>query len=418
MKKIKNSFLLVASILIGAITLISCGGEESDSVSFSLSTETLTLNFEKGSRGEFQIITDGSWAIIKTPSFAEVSKTRGEGNATITVVSRERNEGEFAREDDIIVEVDGGGSKSIKVTQEKMQGCYTEPSDILLMSDGFAFHVNCGPYTKYFYWNVYKQSTYNTKSKSEVISEMTKDENKRVDYEAGDIFSFYKATANTQYVIVTLSYADNNVEGEFVETAVSTKTTSNQPYAYLYTHSADKEQEIDDNSIIKIDNSYYFCWYAEKNAYCKDYYTYAAASKDKFTTYNLMTNENFPKLAFYLKLEIMKNGEDHSTNINELNGKYSIGRETFFAPQLNNGWSFLSCAYGVDKYCQVVTWGTNSNGELSGSINCLYWQDISYGSGIRTATIKQFDQSKYEGEGIMEYTPAKDLENIQLTQIK
>lgn len=414
MSKFKKVFVLLVSILSGCLTFTSCGSDP-EPVPFSLSTESITLNFEKGSRAEFQISTEGEWSITKTPTFVEVSRTHGEGNATITVVARERNDGEFSKEDNIIIEVKGADPSvlSINVIQEKMQGCYAEPSNALLMSDGFAFNINCGPTTKYFYWGVYRQSSYNTKSRTEIINEISKDDSKRCEPTIdGGVFSFYKASASTQYVIVTQSYAENGAIGDFVEFPVTTKSSSNQPGANLYF--SEEDESTDKNSILYYNNNYYFCWYAQMNSYCKEYYTYAAASKDKFSTYNWMISENFPKLAFYIRQEIQKNGEDHATSINSL----SMGREMFFAAQIQDSWSFLSCAYGVDKYCQVITWGTNSNGELSGEINGIYWDSIDYSSSVKAHLVKSSGHNLNYGEGITEFTPAKDFANLELVRIK
>lgn len=414
MKTIKNNLAIAISFIFGMVMFVACG-DDSDSVSFSLSTESVTLNFEKGSRGEFQIITEGTWSITKTPSFVEVSKTHGEGNATITIVARERNDGTFAREDVLNVEVEGASPSvlSITIIQEKMVGCYAEPSNALLMSDGFAFNINCGPSTKYFYWKVYNQNTYNKKSRSEILSEMTSDTNRRLQPDiSGGCFTYYNASANTQYVVVTQSYAENDAVGEFVEYPLTTKSSSNQPTATLYT--SQEGDGVDANGILNYNGDYYFCWWAEKNAYCKDYYTYAVAANDKFDSYNWMSNGNYPKIAFYIRQEIQKNGEDHSTTINNL----SMGREMFYAAQINDAWSFLSCAYGVDKYCQVVTWGTNSNGDLSGKINCLYWDDINYTSKSRANAKAMVIPEQNNGDGIEEYTPASEFANLKLTRLK
>ena len=416
MKSIKSVFSFTISLVLSVVVFMACSSDSSSSVEFSLSTESLTLNFEKGSRAEFQIITEGSWSITRIPSFVEVSKTHGEGTEIITVVARERNDGEFVREDVLTVEVDGGSPSSlnINVIQEKMVGCYAEPSNALLMSDGFAFSINCGPSTKYFYWNVYSQNTYNKKSKNEILAEITKDANKRIQPSLdGGCFSYYNASENTQYVIVTQSYAENDAVGEFVEFPVTTKSTNNQPKATLY--SSEEDEDVDKNGILKYQNDYYFCWYAQKNSYCKDYYTYAVASKDKFSSFSWMESGNFPKIAFYIRQEIQKDGEDHVTSINNL----SMGREQFYAAQINDAWSFLSCAYGVDKYCQVVTWGTNSNGDLSGLLYCLYWNNIDYSSKSRVSCKKaQYSPQPNEDEGIAEYAPASEMEGIKLIRIK
>lgn len=295
----------------------------------------------------------------------------------------------------------GGGSG-----QSNSQ-CFTEPTSILQLTDGFAFRMNFGSETQYFYWHVYSQTNYNRKSEQEIISEMTSDASQRITPRNDMVFSFYNASAYTQYVIVTISY-NNNQMGELVATPVTTKSTSNQPYASLYSSAAN--ENVDNNSIYKYNDNYYFCWYAEKNAYCKEYYTYAAAGNSKFSTFNWMESGNHAKIAFYIWQEIQRDGADHSTSINEM----QMGREYFYAKQFNNDWTYLQCAYGSDKYCQVITWGTNANDELSGVINILYWDDISYSSASRA--IKHVTKHD-NGEGIKEVFSMKDFDDIQLVRI-
>ena len=237
---------------------------------------------------------------------------------------------------------------------------------------------------------------------------MTKDSNKRMTPQNDMVFSFYKASAFTQYVIVTISYSEDKM-GDIVTTPVTTKSTSNQPYTTLYT--SEEDETTDKNSIYKYNDNYYFCWYAEKNAYCKEYYTYAAAASSKFATYDWMESENNVKIAFYIWQEIQKDGTDHNTSINNM----QMGREYFYAKQFNNDWSFLPCAYGSDKYCQVITWGTSANDELSGVVRILYWENISYSSSSRP---KMRELSNSNGEGIKEVFSMKDFENVNLIRIK
>ena len=92
-----------------------------------------------------------------------------------------------------------------------------------------------------------------------------------------------------------------------------------------------------------------------------------------------------------------------------------MGREKFYAKQFNNNWSFFPCAYGSDKYCQVVTWGTSANDELSGLIKILYWDDISYSSASR-AKVHIADNNN--GEGVKEMFSIKDFDNMNLIRIK
>lgn len=238
--------------------------------------------------------------------------------------------------------------------------CYTEPTNILLMSDGLAFNWKFGTNTKYYYWSFFTQSEYNKMSESEVIRKVvTGNIEDRCQPDNSDFACVYNCHSSTTYVIVTVSFANGDQQGEIVVTPLSTKTANNQPRAAI-----DDVSYYSDNS-----NNTYYGWTTKMNTYSKEYYTYAAASPDEFYTYRLMSYEYTPMVAWLLRNEITKNGEDHTTSINvqkSLNWNFNNGRDYFFAAQLRDGTSYLRAFQNVDKYFLLITWATGNNNELSG----------------------------------------------------
>ena len=133
-----------------------------------------------------------------------------------------------------------------------------------------------------------------------------------------DFACVYNCHSSTTYVIVTVSFANGDQQGEIVVTPLSTKTANNQPRAAI-----DDVSYYSDNS-----NNTYYGWTTKMNTYSKEYYTYAAASPDEFYTYRLMSYEYTPMVAWLLRNEITKNGEDHTTSINvqkSLNWNFNNG---------------------------------------------------------------------------------------------
>ena len=194
--------------------------------------------------------------------------------------------------------------------------CYTEPSNILLMSDGLAFNWTYGSDTKYFYWETFTQDEYNKLSESEIIKRVvTNDTDDRITPDYDDLACVYNCKESTSYVIVTISFSEGDKQGDIVKTPMTTKSTKNQPSA-----------TINDVSYYTSSGNTYYGWTAKKNNYCKQYYTYAAASPDIFYSYYMMDSGYTPMIAWEIRNEITKNGEDHSTGINETIGRQEQGR--------------------------------------------------------------------------------------------
>lgn len=242
---------------------------------------------------------------------------------------------------------------------------YTEPTNVLILSDGIAYNWRHGKDTHYYYDRLFTLNEYNKMSADEITNTVVTGNIDDRNLPDPDNFAcYYNLYPNQEYVYVTVSYDTNGNRGETVVTRFKTKSSTSQPVAEILGC-----EYYEDNS----DNVYYG-WEVEKNTYCKEYYTYAVASKDYFKTLEWALDNATAILAWAILDEIKYNPEEHGTRINELTN----GSEKLFAAQLNDGVSYLTANPYYDKYLQIVTWGTDSYGELSGLLDCeLYNLDNS-----------------------------------------
>ena len=346
----------------------SSGGNKSD-IEFSLSPSEVSLTCEKNATATFDIKFtkgDGEWRITEFPSFLTASKSNGTGSATVTVTAKEENYTLTPREGVIKVEVIGAKVRiqSIRVVQLGLEGCFSRPISILLMSDGLAFDWEYGNDTKYFYWEVFAQSDYDKMSESEVTSKVTANADKRIATGKDMVACASGLSPDIHYVVVTVSFDKNNKQGETKVTQMQT-TSSNQPEAAINNVSYYR----DDGT-----NNYFYGWNATMNASCKRYFTYAAASPEMFHVYRLLEDGRTPLVAWYLRNEIKKDGSTHSTSLNLgiEDMPFTNGRDQLFAAQTKDGMSFFTAYPETDKYLVVITWA-EENGEFSGIINAKYF---------------------------------------------
>lgn len=372
MKKFKSFFAIMLLTAFSTVSFTSCGGDEDDEPidpTVSVSTTELVLSSERGAQGTIYITSESSWVIKNVPSFVSVSQQQGQGNATITVTTTAANATASDYQDQLVISpigADGnsGEAKYVTIIQKTSVAadCFVEPANTLLMSNGLAFNWHFGSNTKYYYWGAFSLSKYNKMSEQEVIDAVdTGNAENRVIPNQDNYACFYNLSPSTQYMIVTVPYAADGSRGQVIITPLTTKSSNNQPIAEItevsyYTNSS---------------NDYFYGWTVAPNNYCSQYYTYAAASKNSFDTYEWSMEGADALFAWAIREEIKNNGEDHATRINEL----TDGREYFYAPKVNGSEpSFMEANIYTDLYLQIATWGTDVNGELSGYLNtwCSY----------------------------------------------
>lgn len=73
-------------------------GKTNEEATLSISPTTLTLGSKKNSTGTVNVSSNVGWEITGVPSWATFSKTTGNGNAEITITSKENYEGAYDRD--------------------------------------------------------------------------------------------------------------------------------------------------------------------------------------------------------------------------------------------------------------------------------------------------------------------------------
>lgn len=89
---------------------------------FTVSATSLSLNSEKGASGNFKITCNVDWVITGVPSWLELSKTSGHGDATITVKAKSDNNDSQARSAKLTITNLVTTTTEIMVTQKKAEG--------------------------------------------------------------------------------------------------------------------------------------------------------------------------------------------------------------------------------------------------------------------------------------------------------
>lgn len=353
---------------MGMVVISCCKDDDPVPVTFSLTTEEIILSSEKGSSKTFElsISEDASWSIQTTPFFVDVTPSSGNGSAIIKVTAKENNDSDEAYEDNITIKVNGAepATKSLKVIQRCLEGCYAEVSKPLLLCDGFANIFTCGNNTKYFYQKLYRKDVIDKMSENEIIADViTGKIEDRESPDPNNSYCWYHLNENYNYILVTIAFAENDRMGKVVRYPFTTKNSEVEPAVDVTDLYIDWDKEA-------------YEWSVSKNTYCSSYYTYAAASKYYMPTYSWMEEGASALLAWAIRSEIEKNANNHVTTINQetwalWGNEYSsyTATERFYASQLNDGTTSFSSNIYTDNYLQIVIWGTKNDGELSGVLS-------------------------------------------------
>ena len=362
----------------------------------SLSADKSSIEFQMdGGSQTIQVTSNTSWELKGKDSWLTVSPSSGtkpsseSETKTVTITASENTTGETRSCTLTFSTTDSKASASVTVTQKGLTGVSAEPSDELPMCYNYTFAVSCGSKTKYFYAGLFPLSIYNKMSEREVIAEVaTGIVLDRITPNDDEYYSFNQLDENSSYVLAIVPYGENDKQGKLYTKQIKTKSSDSQPNVSITNFSIDWATDS-------------YVWTVTKNTYCSSYYTYAVSSKHKFPTFYWMEEGDFGFIAAEIRKEMRKDNSNHMTYINQNKWKdwaksypsYAdlfnsyTAVEKFYAQQINDGVSTFAANPLSDKYIQIVIWGTNSNGNLSGVFGGGYidWSDTG-ANGSRTAT--------------------------------
>ena len=375
MKRFNLISIFVILIITVMAFLSSCGsdepeggksGDNNNELEYSLSPTEITLACDKNVATSFKIAFtkgDAEWVITEVPDFVTVSSSSGKGSSIITVSTKDENHTLTPRQGYITTEVNGAivKTRSIRVIQQGLEDIYAQPVNFLSMSDGLAFEWECGKNTNHFYWEIFSQSDYDKMSENDVKSKVISSAENLIVPSQKTPSWINHLNPDTRYVIITVSFDNDNHQGEMRVTPMTTKPTTGQPEAIIDNVSYYREDGT---------NNYNYGWNIKMNTSCQRYYTYVAASTEMFHIYSLLEEGRTVQVAWYLRNEIQKNGATHSTSIN--NGyedmPFTYGRDQLYAEKTSDGMSFFTAYPETDKFLIIITWGVG-NGDYSGIIN-------------------------------------------------
>lgn len=346
MKQIKQAALLLL-LLLCPLGFAACSSDDNDDEgggetfsSLSVNVNELIFSSTEGDMQDFQITTDESWTISGTPDWLNISTTSGNGNATVKLTTSEFNNSATQREGRIIISA-GNAADTISVIQRAgfLSTASVTPDNIVCLSNGAAFDYTFGSDVSFYYVTFLKASDAGRYTDSEIVENL-KEEDQRDTPEDGYITTLSGLQPETQYIVYSVGFDRNGKQGELVKTNITTKSNSNQPRATVE---------------IKGSTNTLWHWDTAIGPYCKQYYMWAmgGSATEMYDTFNM----NDAALAWYFNRN-MKNYPDDFTPIIQ-NGSWTMQRSS------------------SDYFLQVITWGTDGDGNFSGIITNVEYSPLT-----------------------------------------
>ncbi|MCC8037995.1 MAG: BACON domain-containing protein [Bacteroidales bacterium] len=225
MKTLK--FWLMAAILVPAlgVTFVSCGGDDDDEPTVTLSTNvsSLTLPATSGASQSFNVATTGQWTVSGAPTWLTVSPTAGTGAGTVTVTTKSANETAEERECTLVIS-NSTTSVSVSVTQEAgLENCTVTPTNITTLYFGMACNFSATSNVRNYQVAILASSDYNRLTSKELLEELQTRDKSTIDDE-----TIYSTWFNIAYwdeaydfYIASLAYDADGNRGEVQVTKVT-----------------------------------------------------------------------------------------------------------------------------------------------------------------------------------------------------
>lgn len=368
--------------------------------------------YEAGSQmtaQELYITCNSSWSISGKPDWLDITPISGEGNATVKVWPNSENTSSQQRE--AIITVRSGtlsATKNVIQRGSNISTCYSRPDVVIPLTESIAWNYEFSSDMHHVYFTLMPELESNAMTDTDVLKyvvEKADNDNlwlRRTPEqfrEWGNAFSFYGVESNTNYVILSVAYDNNNRVGEINRTRIH--TPEDNPYICPWTQTVGFSRE--DNN-----GQTFYRIFVEKDAtngaYSDKFYSWAIVATnvdiDNFQTWNATRAQ----LALWMFLEIRKNPSPHDTYINGNDRSYY--REHLDGPVAEASYT-LPCNLFDDRYLQIVTWCLLSDGGYSGRIfngAVDFWENnvkdkmqmkISEKKETLTPRIQQFNPNEF-----------------------
>lgn len=235
-----------------------------------LSVGSNDINFVCGDEKNFQsdtkmlqIRSNSSWIITGQPSWLGLSSTSGNGDQTITLITRSFNNSSKSRTATLTISTtDGSVSANVVLSQEAglVAECTVIPTNIITLYNGVAFDYDYGKNAARYFRGYLEKSLVGTMSESEIIT-VLEERFDRMAVTQGVFTDFSGLDENTAYYIYTLGYNSEGKRGDLTRVEVTTRQrlnnwTLNEPMAWISEIAQDKN---------------YWYWDITKGTRCRTY---------------------------------------------------------------------------------------------------------------------------------------------------
>ncbi|MBQ8484274.1 MAG: BACON domain-containing protein [Bacteroidales bacterium] len=290
----------------------------------SVSVDNLIVSSAAGSASSFNIMSNDTWKISGCPDWIELSTLSGTGDVTVTAKSLTTNYSASDRSADITV---SSSTKSVRLTIHQkaawLSNCVAKPINMAVIYDSAAFEWELSDNVAYYYYGSIEQTEADRMTTMEIVEYIVEGGNRCT---PGDnyISSVNYLYSTTDYVLYTVAYDKDGVQGDLYKQTFRTKSSSNQPYAL-----------IDDVSY----SSTTWYWNTFIGPYASAYYMWASQSYNYYYITDAL-------VAYLMKSYIQSYPDDFPKILQD--GDWTMER--------------------TGDMIHIVTWGVSSDGELGGYI--------------------------------------------------
>ena len=411
-EKIKWRALGRTLMLLMANCIFTACPNDPDPAPPTLELNPTSINFTKNNndRHELTITTssDATWRIYDSEcsDWLSVSTKEGKGSMTITLTTKNENDG---GEINVEMEINAGNeagsvSEKVKIHRDGIPNYdenYVKVAEKLFMSYGMACAIEWGSATSYFLYNIYTANDFTNLrgNHNKIVEEAPKSGSGwtrcNIPSSGGVEILYDKCQPNTNYVFVAVAYLANGTAGQITIEDFSTKDASEDNQARVSVAPLKRTiEEVHDSN-----NGPWYKWDTSTDGRSDFYITYACAS-DRLVETMQAHNNVFGVIDHTIGLGVAwnilmesKNSDLESTRMVTFNKDNSSGREKLMK-QRANGTQWLEYR-STDKYLQIVTWAFKGN-------------DFSNPSGVVSDVLYHVDN------GVLREVPNPDPENSKL----
>lgn len=307
----------------------------------NVSVENLIVSSSAGSSATFMINSNDTWKIHGCPDWIELSALNGTGDVTIAAKALTTNYSSADRSANITI---SSSSKSIElmISQKAawLGNCVAKPMNVTVLYDSAAFEWDLSENVAYYYYGTIEKTIADRMTTMEIVESIIK-ENDRCTPGDNYISSVNYLYSTTEYVLYTVAYDKDGVQGDLYQHNFTTQSSSHQPYALI-------------DNVQYTSTKWY--WNTYIGPYASAYYMWATES---YNYYFLPDS-----LVAYLMKENLDNYPESFPKILQ-NGDWILDRD--------------------EDQIQIITWGVSGNGELGGYIERFQGEIEAYDVNKKTS---------------------------------